>query len=274
MSAVLGPGEFTTGRRDRAIRVAVAASVVLHGILLFSSNLLNRPKAEIVAPGPIVARLMPARAETSLAPPLEPAAAVQPPPPPASAKPAAPPPAVSSRVPAESRAAPKPAEPEPVSTPAAAPANAAPQPGAPSATPLPAAAPAPSAATQKLAKADPQPVVRPGSAPNTPAPEDAGTVERYRMDIINAATRYKTNPRVPGMREIKETTAVVRMQIGANGLIASIAVQKSAGHEILDKNSVETLRKAKPLVQIPTALRGKEFAIDVPFIYQLKDEGA
>ena len=76
------------------------------------------------------------------------------------------------------------------------------------------------------------------------------------------------------MREIKETTAVVRMQIGANGLIASIAIQKSAGHEILDKNSVETLRKAKPLVQIPTALRGKEFSIDVPFIYQLKHEGA
>ena len=98
-------------------------------------------------------------------------------------------------------------------------------------------------------------------------------IGRYRQDVIVAAGRYKTNPRIPGMREIKETTSIVRMVIGTNGLIAASSVVKSGGHEVLDRNAMDMVRKAKPLAQVPPGLKGKEFSVDVPVIYQFKDDG-
>lgn len=280
MAAVLGSGHRAAVPSDRAFAIAVLVSVALHGVLLFGFNILHKPAARMVSPGPIVARLVQPRVETTIAPPQE-APKPEPPstaPPPVQEKSAPRVPAPGRAAP-EPRPAPRPAEPPPLAAPAQQPSPApsvpaAPPPSAPAAPASPAASPPPP--PESLAKADPQPPARSAPAPSAPAPSqvDAGTVERYRLDVINAASRYKTNPRVPGMRDIKETTAVVRMVIGANGLIASISVQKSAGHEVLDRNSVETMRKAKPLVQIPAALRGKEFSIEVPFIYQLKDEGA
>ena len=70
-----------------------------------------------------------------------------------------------------------------------------------------------------------------------------------------------------------ETTSIVRLVIGTNGLIASISVVKSGGHEVLDRNAIDMVRKAKPLAQVPQGLRGREFSVDVPVIYQFKEDG-
>lgn len=69
-----------------------------------------------------------------------------------------------------------------------------------------------------------------------------------------------------------EGKAEIRMVIGANGMISSITVKTSAGHEILDAQALDMIRKAKPLTQIPAALRGKEFTVDVPVVFSLKEE--
>jgi len=150
------------------------------------------------------------------------------------------------------------------------------------ATPLPntatqagpaSAAPAP--APPVLQRIDAPPAT--GAPTNTPAAgvsaDEAGLIGRYRQDVIVAAGRYKTNPRIPGMRDIKETTSIVRMVIGINGLISAISIVKSGGHEVLDRNAIDMVRKAKPLAQVPQGLKGKEFSIDVPVIYQFKEEG-
>ncbi len=135
------------------------------------------------------------------------------------------------------------------------------------------AAPAP--APPVLQRTDAPPAT--GAPTNTPAAgvsaDEAGLIGRYRQDVIVAAGRYKTNPRIPGMRDIKETTSIVRMVIGANGFIASITIVKSAGHEVLDRNAITMVRNAKTRVEPPSGLRGREFSIDVPVIYQFKEEG-
>lgn len=263
MAAVFGLGNFVSDPRDRAFGRAILISLLLHGLLLVGTGFLKKPPLEMASPGPIVARLVPPRAETSMASPEEPAPPVEPTPPP---PPPPPVPQKSSPVPAP--AAPKaPPLATPSQQPSPAPSVAAPF--QPSSAPAPSAPPA-AAPVEPIARADPQPPARsspPPPAPNSPSQEDAGTIERYRLDVMKAAVRYTTRPNVPGMRD--EATAVVRMVIGNNGLIASISVQRSAGYEVLDRNAVDTLRKAKPLVPIPTALRGKEFPIDVPFYYQV-----
>jgi TonB family protein len=46
-------------------------------------------------------------------------------------------------------------------------------------------------------------------------------------------------------------------------------VVRSSGHELLDKQAIDTVTKA--FVPVPPALRGKEFAFDIPVIFNLKD---
>jgi len=113
-----------------------------------------------------------------------------------------------------------------------------------------------------------------GTAPQpSRSAEDAGTIEQYRFAIIAAAKRYKRYPRV-AMDNNWEGTAVVRMVIGADGMIASLSVKTASGHEILDQQALDMIRKAKPLTPIPSALRGKSFSVEVPVIFNLKEGGA
>lgn len=102
---------------------------------------------------------------------------------------------------------------------------------------------------------------------------DAGTLRAYRLAIITNARRYKVYPRV-AMDNNWEGKVEVRMVIGANGMIASLSIKTGTGHEILDKAALGMIRKAKPLTPIPAALRGKEFTVDVPVIFSLKDDAA
>jgi TonB family protein len=47
-------------------------------------------------------------------------------------------------------------------------------------------------------------------------------------------------------------------------------VKSSSGYEILDNVAVDMIKKAKPLTPIPAALRGKEFTVDIPVIFDLQ----
>jgi protein TonB len=131
--------------------------------------------------------------------------------------------------------------------------------------PAPAAPPAPSAPAP-AARVDPQPTPPAQSAPDT------GSLDDYRVELMRVATRYKRYPRA-ALDNNWEGRVVVRMVVGANGMIASISVASSTGHEVLDKQALEMIQKAKGGVLIPPALRGKEFTLEIPVIYNLKDQG-
>jgi periplasmic protein TonB len=124
-----------------------------------------------------------------------------------------------------------------------------------------------SAAPAPVAKAEPQP----GPAAPGAAQEDAASVDQYRLQLISAASRYKRYPRV-AMDNNWEGDVVVRMVIGASGMIAAASVKTGSGHEVLDQQALEMFRRAKPLVPIPSALRGKEFLIELRAIYSLRDQ--
>jgi TonB family protein len=64
----------------------------------------------------------------------------------------------------------------------------------------------------------------------------------------------------------------VRIVFGADGKRLSITIARSSGHETLDRQALDTVSKA--FVPVPAALRGKEFALEIPVIYSLKDENA
>ncbi|MGH8765088.1 MAG: energy transducer TonB, partial [Burkholderiales bacterium] len=67
-------------------------------------------------------------------------------------------------------------------------------------------------------------------------------------------------------------TSSVRMVIGADGAIESLTVRTSSGYAILDQEAMAMLRTAKSKAAIPPALRGKSISLDVPVIFNMKDE--
>ncbi|MGW8268829.1 MAG: energy transducer TonB [Burkholderiales bacterium] len=102
---------------------------------------------------------------------------------------------------------------------------------------------------------------------------DEDLLARYRLQLISAARRYKRYPRA-ALDNQWEGAAEVAMVIGDNGRIREVTISKSSGHEVLDRQAIDMFRKAKPLVPIPTGLRGREFRVTLKAIYSLRDPGA
>lgn len=68
-----------------------------------------------------------------------------------------------------------------------------------------------------------------------------------------------------GMQGVSRVT----LRIGVDGMIAEISTGTSSGHDILDEQARITINKAKGLVPIPPALKGKTFTVTIPVVFRL-----
>ena len=240
--------------RNRALGYAIAASVVLHALVLSAEwpQLSDALKQPVEALTPIIARLV------EPAPPA--------PPPPAPAPPPAPVPEAKPKPkPEPARKAKVVQREKPIVTPTPAPAP----------VPAPAPAPAPAEPSAPVAKAAPSP--SPVPAPPAPAgpsvPDTASLVEQYRSALLAEARRHKAYP-TAAVDNGWEGEVLVRMAIGADGAIAALEVRSSSGYPLLDRQAVEMFRRAKPHVALPQALRGKPFAVELRAVFNLKDQAS
>ncbi|HET9735010.1 MAG TPA: TonB family protein [Burkholderiales bacterium] len=254
-------------RANRSFGLALLASVLLHALLLAAAPSLRELAAQLPqVPAPLVARLMQPQAKPSASAPAEaprkaPAPEKRAAPPPPAAKPAPPPPPVA-KAPVEPVAAPPPV---PALQSAPAPAmQAATTSPAPSAT----AAPVPAASLPALGPlARFEPVPAPAASPGP----DPGALDRYRLQLVTVAARFKRYP-LSAIDNNWEGVVVVRMTIGRDGGIAALGVARSSGHEVLDRQALEMFRTAKPFVQLPPELAGREFELELRAIYSLRDQ--
>jgi periplasmic protein TonB len=234
---------------SRAIGYALLASVALHAIVLATLPSWRQRAAPLPPePEPLIARV------ERLAPPPAP----RPPEPVREArKPPAPRPKPEPRPPALV------AKPAPERAAAPPPALALPPPPEPpvEASPQPAAAPPPAASAEPGTVAP--------ATPPAPAPADVA-LQRYQRGVTQAAARFKRYPRV-AIDNGWQGEVVVRLAIGANGRIASLAVTAGSGFPVLDSQALDMFRNAKPFVPIPPELRGREFALELRAVYDLRD---
>lgn len=249
--------------QNRTFGYAAAASVAVHALVL----LMNPPAVR-----------------EALAPPAEPPlvahiAKAAPPPAPSAPQPkeegqqkeesqqAMPkPPALAKRVEKPRlKRVPRPSKPVAPAVPAPAPPPAAIEPPQMEAQPPPADAPA-----SPAAPAAPPAVASIAPSPPAPAPDPAEALASFREQIKEVAGRYKRYP--PVARDNGWTgDVVVRIEMAASGEVASIRVKTSSGYEVLDAQALEMFRKAVPAVRVPAQLRGKEFAVELRAIYNLRD---
>ena len=235
---------------DRVFHYAILASIALHALILFGFSMRDAARRSPAVPAPIVARLV----EPPAAAPAPPAARPEPVVPPRTEKP---PPKPKPPLPVEKPVAkaPLPAPAEPPVAPAAAAEPETPAP--PSAAPPSAPAAAPSAPAAQAAPSG--------------ADTDADTIARFRMQVIQAALKYKRYPRV-ALDNAWEGRTDVRVSFSAEGRRTSIVIVRASGHEVLDRQAIDTVTKA--FVPVPPALRGKAFTFDIPVIFNLKDESS
>ncbi len=261
-ASAVNPGLFQPLRQQRALLWGLLVSIALHALIL-----LGISQHELPAPPSTALLVLTARLATETKAPRE-----QPPPSrPQSEPPPAPKPAPT----------PHPAPKKPLSTPEPAVPKAAPVESAKPAPPEPAAATpanvassAPSAAPSQAKAAPLAPVgAKTEATTKSGSDVDNGTLERYRLALIVATRRYKRYPAI-AMEKGWQGKVEVHMVIGANGMLADASIKTSSGHEILDNQAIDMLKKGKTTVQIPAGLRGREFSIDVPVIFNLDDPGS
>ena len=115
---------------------------------------------------------------------------------------------------------------------------------------------------QALASAEPPAAIQAG------APQlDPGAIARYRLEIISAAKQFRRYP--PIARENGwQGRAEVRVRFdGARE--PAVALSKSSGYAVLDRQAVETLSKA--LAPVPPLLAGRAFELDFPVVFSLDE---
>ena len=270
-ASAASPGFVQQLRHERTLLWCVLASIVLHVLVLLgvSPEIALAPPAKSLLV--LTARLAPVAAVPQpSAPQPEPVAPPKPtpvPPPPKSVpkpepKPEpTPKPVLAPRpTPAKPVTAPEAVSPKPA---AESPKPAATEPTTDTATAATSSRPAPAGSTFAAPA---------GAAAESPAPSvseaDKGTLERYRLALIVATRRYKRYPAI-ALEKGWQGRVEVHMVIGANGMLASTSIKTSSGHEILDNQALDMLKKGKTTVQVPPSLRGREFSVDVPVVFNL-----
>ena len=245
---------FGSGAPNRTLALCVLASLVLHALVLLLPG--QRPGGTSPAATRVLTAVFTPRVAVGEPRPAVPELAkrVEPEPVRPKARPEAPRPVIStpSPVPAAARAAEVaavpalPAEPSPAAS---------------------AAGGASGASAARFAEAKPAAALPGAGRPGNDA--DTGPLAQYRLALIGAARRYKRYP-AHAMDKGWQGRVEIRLVIGANGMIRSSLVKASSGYEILDNQALDMVKKAKPLAPIPAALRGREFTVDIPVIFDLQ----
>ncbi len=114
-----------------------------------------------------------------------------------------------------------------------------------------------------------------------PPPEPPKKIEPSENDISNALGQYgntlgraiakhKSYPKIAQMRGW-QGECLLDLKIDSSGNVISASVKQSSGHESLDNQALEMVRKASPFPAPPEALRGRSFNITVPVSFKLEN---
>lgn len=243
----------TGGNATRRLRFALAASLLLHLLLLWPTapRLLTD-----TAPALLHAALRPSPVPTQPPPPLRPA--------PHAVAPA--PTLTASSAPVEPQAL-EPSKPASVpQTPVVSAEKAVtpvpmPMPAAPAGTAAPPASARPTApvtvAATLISEAMASGAVLDG-------------LRGYRLAVISQAKRFKRYP-PQAIAAGSEGTADIRLEVSSNGQPRAAIVTRSSGHELLDRAAQAMIDAGAQRARLPESLRGKAFAVVLPVVFNLEE---
>jgi protein TonB len=98
---------------------------------------------------------------------------------------------------------------------------------------------------------------------------DAAGLRQYRMSLAGEARRHKRFPEA-ARRTGLAGTVEVRIKVTAFDREAELT--RSSGHALLDKAALEMLRLAAARAPLPEALRGQQFTVLLPVVFEVEDD--
>lgn len=122
---------------------------------------------------------------------------------------------------------------------------------------------APAVDTAPSAKAAPAPSV------NALAEAAADALAAYRRQLSEAFAREHSYPRIAAMRGW-EGEVRLRLKVARKGNLLAIALERSSGFDVLDRDALALLESYGQLPPLPDALDSSEISVVVPINYKLK----
>jgi len=133
----------------------------------------------------------------------------------------------------------------------------------------PAVVPSEPAGGIAVARAAPEPATVALASAAEPQGADAAGLRQYRLALAGEARRFRSYPET-ARRAGMAGTAEVRVTVGA-GAARQTELARSSGHAILDTAALEMLRAAVARTTLPESLRGREFAVLLPVVFEVED---
>jgi periplasmic protein TonB len=121
-------------------------------------------------------------------------------------------------------------------------------------------------------KVDNTPAVSVPVEPPKPEPIQAdvdNALGEYGSLLGRAIAKHKQYPRIAQMRGW-QGEVILDLKIDGSGNVLSAKVRESSGHDALDNQALEMVRKASPFPAPPEALRSRTFNITVPVSFKLE----
>ena len=98
---------------------------------------------------------------------------------------------------------------------------------------------------------------------------DAAGLRLYRLALASEARQFRRYPEA-ARREGMVGTAEVRISVGA-GALRKAELASSSGYAVLDSAALDMLRAAAARALLPDSLRGQEFAVLLPVVFEVED---
>lgn len=98
---------------------------------------------------------------------------------------------------------------------------------------------------------------------------DAAGLRLYRLALASEARQFRRYPEA-ARRAGLAGTAEVRVTVGA-GALRQTELTRSSGHALLDGAALDMLRAAAARTLLPDSLRGQEFAVLLPVVFEVED---
>ncbi len=93
----------------------------------------------------------------------------------------------------------------------------------------------------------------------------------YRLSVATQARRFKRYP-PQAMAAGWAGTAEVRLEVGSDGRPRAATVDRSSGHEPLDRAALTMIDAGALRALLPESLRGRNFAVVLPVVFSLDDD--
>lgn len=110
-----------------------------------------------------------------------------------------------------------------------------------------------------------------GDLPTSQAPPSAELVRQYRLSLARSARPLKAYPPLAQSNGWEGTVVVTVMQTASPGP-PRIALEKSSGHALLDRQALEMVEKAVSQAVLPEGLRGQVMSLSLAVVYSTQND--